>query len=326
MTEVSRSPAWSRRLTRWVATAAIAAFALSACDDRPKTRRRSAREQQPTRPAKRAKRRKPAPKPASRKPAKRPPPRRTVTSGRATKPARQDHRAVIRQHSQPGLVRRIEEATVMVLASRGGSGSLGTGFFVTRRLIVTNRHVVDGARPGSIRVVNRKLGRLRSVELVSKTTGSVAMRDGDYAILRLPRPVKVQPFALTDSLAKLDRVVAAGFPSLVVETDIQFERLLSGRMKAMPDLAMTSGEVSAIQNRDVGRVPLIVHTAPISPGNSGGPLVDSCGRVVGVNTFIRARDGVSTNYTLASTHLSGFLRSIRGAKVERSRARCKVVR
>jgi Trypsin-like peptidase domain len=56
-------------------------------------------------------------------------------------------------------------------------------------------------------------------------------------------------------------------------------------------------------------LPVIIHTANISPGNSGGPLIDSCGRVVGVNTFIRVDQESSSrlNYALQAGALAKFL-------------------
>jgi hypothetical protein len=56
-------------------------------------------------------------------------------------------------------------------------------------------------------------------------------------------------------------------------------------------------------------LPVIIHTANISPGNSGGPLIDSCGRVVGVNTFIRVDQESSSrlNYALQASALATFL-------------------
>ena len=53
-----------------------------------------------------------------------------------------------------------------------------------------------------------------------------------------------------------------------------------------PEMTVTQGAVMAM--RAAGPASVIIHSASVSPGNSGGPLADVCGRAVGVNTFIRA--------------------------------------
>ncbi len=69
-----------------------------------------------------------------------------------------------------------------------------------------------------------------------------------------------------------------------MQTDQNFQALLDGNIQSVPELAVTDGLISAVQNLPSGLV-VMPHTAAISRGNSGGPLVDRCGRVVGVNTF-----------------------------------------
>jgi len=75
----------------------------------------------------------------------------------------------------------------------------------------------------------------------------------------------------------------------------------------------TSGDVNTVQPQASG-VSLIIHTADISPGSSGGPLVDKCGVVVGVNTFVMAPGDSAEGrrlYALSSDTLRKFLASSR---------------
>ncbi len=55
--------------------------------------------------------------------------------------------------------------------------------------------------------------------------------------------------------------------------------------------------------------PVVIHTAAINRGNSGGPLADRCGRIVGVNTFIRTdrETAYRADYALPSVTLLAFL-------------------
>jgi S1-C subfamily serine protease len=70
-------------------------------------------------------------------------------------------------------------------------------------------------------------------------------------------------------------------------------------------------------------MPLIVHTASIAKGNSGGPLVDGCGRVVGINTFINVDQSQSAkiNYAIRSEAMATFLQGA-GASVRADSRPC----
>lgn len=207
------------------------------------------------------------------------------------------------------LLDLVDGAVVMVLSPREEGVAMGSGFFVAPGLVVTNAHVVVGAE--KIFVTSKPLGGAKAATLVA-STNATDPGEVDFALLKVGgAPATIQPLAVTTTLAKLDHVVAAGFPGIVMAGDQAFRRLIEqGDASAVPEMAVTSGEVSVMQDLD-GGVPVVVHTAGISRGNSGGPLVDRCGRVVGVNTFqlVEASQAVRVSYALASAKLIAFLKS-----------------
>lgn len=206
------------------------------------------------------------------------------------------------------LLEIIEDQTVMVLRIAGDRSGTGSGFFVGPDLVVTNHHVIATAEDevGTVYVTNRRLGRLHEAK-VEASLGPLQTAGGDYALLRV-HGVSVPYYTLRSSVEtmKLQNVIAAGYPGAILETDANFQALRRGDMSAIPDVSVTAGIVNTEQ--DLGPVTrALIHTAVISPGNSGGPLVDGCGRAVGVNTFGRTADQRHLNFALATTDLLRFL-------------------
>ncbi|MCK8785920.1 serine protease [Roseomonas sp. NAR14] len=224
---------------------------------------------------------------------------------------------VERPAPQPGqapavtnLADLLDDSVVLVLGQvqrPDGQGiSTGTGFAIGPRLVVTNRHVVAEVTPGRLRVASRRLGRLVAAEVVASTPGNEPGQP-DFAVLRLAEG-ELPPLVLTPAVDRLLPVVAVGFPGFVVQPGDDFQRLLRGEAGNLPSPVFTSGEVSALQELRGQRV--VIHTAAINRGNSGGPLADRCGRVVSVNTFLRADREVAyrADYALPTASLLEFLR------------------
>jgi serine protease Do len=205
------------------------------------------------------------------------------------------------------LVPLLESTTALVLSQAGA----GTGFFVAPGILVTNQHVVAGPWEGDkVIVTSRKMGRAQVGQVIAAVSGG-QVGGKDFAVVRLvdgmPPGTGVLPLA--GEPAALKEVVAAGYPANVVLNDKNFEALLKGNVGAAPEVVLTRGEVSAVQNRD-GNLPSVAHTAAISPGNSGGPLIDMCGRVVGINSYLRQpTPGAPGGFALGSTGMSQFLKS-----------------
>ncbi|MCA3287011.1 MAG: trypsin-like peptidase domain-containing protein [Roseomonas sp.] len=219
-----------------------------------------------------------------------PPPERQPVRPEAVPPAIPQRQGEAPRPFSGSLAQLLEHATVMI-ASAGPAGiGHGSGFFISGDTILTNAHVVQQADRNQIFVTSRAMGRAVKAQLVSMTRGAGGgpVEPGmlDVALLRLPEAVPgAQPLALTPTADKLLDVVAAGYPASVVQVEQGMRELQQGRLGTPPELVLTRGSISTIQRLENGLV-VMPHSADISPGNSGGPLVDTCGRVVGINTFV----------------------------------------
>jgi putative serine protease PepD len=150
----------------------------------------------------------------------------------------------------------------------------GSGFvFDAQGHIVTNQHVVDGAQTVSVRFWD---GSTYDATVVGTDPST------DLAVIKVDAPADVlQPVALGDStqLTVGEPVVAIGSPFGLEET------LTSGVVSAL-NREMTSPNNFTISNS-------IQTDAAINHGNSGGPLLNGAGEVIGVNAQIRSDSGGS---------------------------------
>jgi S1-C subfamily serine protease len=149
---------------------------------------------------------------------------------------------------------------------------------------------------------------------VLRVTAGSTPGGADFALVRLDDGTGPASLGLGTTIEKLATVVAAGYPGLAIRSDPEFARLLAGDGTAAPDLNFTQGAVQSLTQRP-GNPSLIVHSASTLKGNSGGPLVDMCGRVVGVNTFIALdeKQAGRLSYALGAEALLAFLREAAGA-------------
>lgn len=184
--------------------------------------------------------------------------------------------------NEAAVVERNGPATVQILnLTDGGLQFSGTGSVIDRDegLILTNNHVASG---GELLVVANQATEAVEAELVA-----AAICD-DLALVRIVNRRDRDDFEEVTmgsgtGIRQGDRVVALGYPSSAE----------SAGGNRLDSLSATSGiisKVNAVYDNPGSGLPLlenvIQHDAAVNPGNSGGPLFDSRGEQVGVNTAI----------------------------------------
>ena len=183
----------------------------------------------------------------------------------------------------------------------------GSGFFIAPKRIATNTHVIKDAK--AVFVTSRTLGRVSRGEVLASTV-KTRVADPDFAIIGIDLDNSPAPIGLTSATSRLQNVVAAGYPGVIISEDAQLGRLLKGDSSAAPELTTFPGFVTLTMNQGQA-VPLIFSSAAIGHGNSGGPLLDLCGRAVGVNTLGWSGSAEDTGYKVnvaeGATALAAFL-------------------
>jgi serine protease Do len=195
---------------------------------------------------------------------------------------------------------------VAVFSSQDGARALighGSGVVVAPDKIITNAHVVEEANYDTTMtfiIIPSEGTKSYEAKIVKWSPGN------DLALLQLTGGVQMPVASLfTGTVGDGADVFAIGYPANV---DVALQESEDDVLRPQTPVK-TRGSVSS--GRSSKAFDTLLHTAPIAPGNSGGPLVDACGRVIGINSFgSSATDGGSEFYfAISSRELEGFLRS-----------------
>ncbi|MDP4143803.1 MAG: trypsin-like peptidase domain-containing protein [Bacillota bacterium] len=149
--------------------------------------------------------------------------------------------------------------TVAIIISTGSGKSQGSGFFIKPGVVVTNFHVINNGSDGQVRTID---GKVYEIDGVISASSMV-----DVAVLKLKNQIgESVKFGDPSKLEKADPVMAIGSPLGLYNT-------------------VTVGMYVNRWEGDNGVVTLQC-SLPLAPGNSGGPLFNIKGEVVGINTAI----------------------------------------
>ncbi len=185
------------------------------------------------------------------------------------------------QETLPEIVRRVKPSVVAVITydAKGNALMSGSGFFIRPGQVLTNLHVLRGAHHADVRTLEGK-GKVYSVAGMAGVDD-----DADLAVLRVNMPPeRSRALELSGAMPEDgERVFVIGNP-------LRLEGSVS------------DGIVSAV--REVPNLGKIIQiTAPISHGNSGSPLFNMRGQVIGVVT-IKVVNGQNINLALAASRVA----------------------
>jgi serine protease Do len=178
--------------------------------------------------------------------------------------------------------------------ARDGSGNRvvqaggGTGVVIDaeRGLVVTNAHVVAGATSLNVSVGGNQIS--------ARVRGQAPCEDVAVVQLRpVPGSLESATLGRAAGIHAGDRVTALGYPG-ALESDLTQRKLQA------TEGTVSSGIAAATISPELPKYPaLIQHQAPISPGNSGGPLFNDRGEVIGINTLASTGEGGRQNQNQA---------------------------
>ena len=217
---------------------------------------------------------------------------------------------VARADTAEKVAEKMQKATVRVVNLKGGRvNSHGSGFIISSQgHVATNRHVIDGAERAVVVYCQGDRVFVRPAELVGVSSTA------DLAILKVDRIPSTEVVQIaTAELVAGQTVMTVGFPGVIDSGSwATFEgveingKAGEGRITA-PDArgdfvpSVFSGAVAKCMTDSA--VFWVLHSAKVSGGNSGGPLVDADGRVCGINTGIYPSSVAGTDYPI-SIHAS----------------------
>jgi hypothetical protein len=186
------------------------------------------------------------------------------------------------------VARKAFPSVVMIVMedANGQPNTIGSGFFVSKNVVVSNFHVIEGSSRGFVKIIGDKTKY--------DIDGVVGLDEVHDLVLLQINGSSAPSLSLGESriLAIGEEIYAVGNP-----------RGLEG--------TFSQGIISSIRQLEGGS--LVQITAPISPGSSGGPILNNKAEVVGV-TVATYKGGQNLNFAIPSQYLKDLLANKGSAK------------
>lgn len=183
-----------------------------------------------------------------------------------------------------GIIQSSDPSIVTIVTS----AAQGTGFIINSNgYIVTNAHVLadsNGNLASNIQVINNNQ-QIVNAQFIGYN------RTLDIALLKVPGNYNALTFGNSNSVQVGDKVIAIGDP-----LGLQF--------------SVSEGIVSAINRPGPNNLNYYIQTdASLNPGNSGGPLINQEGQVIGINNF-KISEGENLGFALESNYIKQAVNEI----------------
>jgi len=222
-------------------------------------------------------------------------------------------------------LRRLENYTKsLTVFVDDGTGGHGTGFFIADNIVMTNAHVVsflDTDLRAKVRkkvfVVNELIGR-QSGEVIyvasppkaykydcntNKICYNYYIAGLDVALIQLHNYRSPHNLTISSAPERGDNIFVWGYPGAnTLDKDRNYQRYREGLATA-PSITIAKGGIQSLLPAKNNGLELLQHSAKVEGGNSGSPILNMCGHVVGIHFSGLAKRGERFAYAYSSREI-----------------------
>ncbi len=177
----------------------------------------------------------------------------------------------------PEVLSKVKQATVFVRASTPTGETQGTGFFVAEDMVVTNAHVLGmkddrAPKPSKVSLIMNSGIAEKEAELFGEVVFVDNSEDLAFVKVAIQRGIAPLELVRSEEVLETQPVHIVGYPLGAI--------LTAG---SNPSVTVAKGSISNIRRNKYSQIEALQIDGSIIPGNSGGPIVDAKGRLVGVS-------------------------------------------